>query len=170
MNINCKLIKYNYLLLINRILLRVFSGLCVLFIMDNYLSTILTGFNYKTNIISYIIIPILGYRSFKRCISETTSFSLHLSFLICLIAINTGYASAGCLVVLMMPPFPSNSYQTLVSIFQIPPKAHHKNECAYQVLYFFGTLIGLCLHFLSLGSFELTMFFGLPLYLPCFPT
>lgn len=115
------------MLLINRILLRVFSGLCVLLIMKNYLFNVLTEFNYQVNIISYIIIPILGYRSFKRCISETTSFSLHLSMLICLIAINTGYVSAGCLVVLMMPPFPSNSYQTLVSVFQIPPKAQHKN-------------------------------------------
>jgi ABC-type polysaccharide/polyol phosphate export permease len=139
--------------MIQRSLLRVFSGLSILFIINNYLSSILSLFDYQNNIIAYIIVPILSYRSFKRCLSETYSFSLHLSLLICLIAINTGNVASGCLLVLMMPPFPPNTYQTIVSIFQIPPKAIHKNECLYQIFYMFGSLVGLCLHFLSLGTF-----------------
>jgi hypothetical protein len=126
-NVHCKIVNYNALLLIQRILLRVFSGLCILLIMSNYLADITSLFNYETNIIGYIIVPFLGYRSFKRCISETTSFSLHLSLLICLIAINTGSVASGCLLVLMMPPFPPSPYLAILSIFQIPPKATHKN-------------------------------------------
>lgn len=68
-NIHCKLVNYNALLLIQRILLRVFSGLSILLILNNYMSDIISLFNYETNIIGYIIIPFLGYRSFKRCIS-----------------------------------------------------------------------------------------------------
>jgi hypothetical protein len=133
-------------------LLRVLSGISVLLIMNNYLTNIISLFTYENNIIAYIIIPFLGYRAFKRCLSETLSFSLHLSLLICLIAINTNNVASGCLVVLMMPPFPPSSYLAIVSIFQIPPKANHKNECLYQILYMFVTLFGLCLHFLSLGT------------------
>ena len=33
-----------------------------------------------------------------------------------------------------------------------------------------STLIGICLHILSLGVFELTMIFGLPIYYPIVPT
>jgi hypothetical protein len=70
----------------------------------------------------------------------------------------------------MMPPFPNNFYMAFASIFQIPPKAKHENECCYQVLYFMSTLMGICLHLLSLGVFELTMIFGLPIYYPIVPT
>jgi hypothetical protein len=126
-NVHCRIISYNALLLVQRILLRIFSGLSILLILNNNISDIISLFNYQTNIIGYIIIPLLGYRSFKRCISETTSFSLHLSLLICLIAINTGNIASGCLLVLMMPPFPANPYLAIASIFQIPPKATHKN-------------------------------------------
>lgn len=126
-NIHCKLVNYNAILFIQRILLRTFSGLSILLIMNNYVGDIISLFNYDSRIIGYIIIPFLGYRSFKRCISETTSFSLHLSLLICLICINAGNVASGCLLVLMMPPFPSNPYLAISSIFQIPPKAMHKN-------------------------------------------
>jgi hypothetical protein len=68
-NVHCKIVNYNALLLIQRILLRVFSGLSILLIMNNYTSDIVSLFNYDSNIIGYIIIPFLGYRSFKRCIS-----------------------------------------------------------------------------------------------------
>jgi hypothetical protein len=150
--IQCNIIGNKYIVMIERMFLRIFSGLSVLIIMNNYLTNIITLFNYENNIIGYIIIPFLGYRAFKRCLSETLSFSLHLSLLICLIAINTNNIASGCLVVLMMPPFPPNTYLTIVSIFQIPPKANHKNESLYQILYMFVTLVGLCLHFLSLGT------------------
>ena len=132
-NVHCTIVNYNALLLLQRILLRALSGLSVLLIMTNYLSNFVSLFNYDSGIIGYIIVPFLGYRSFKRCISEATSFSLHLSLLLCLIAINTGNAAGGCLLVLMMPPFPSNPYLAVLSIFQIPAKATHKNECSYQI-------------------------------------
>ena len=169
-NIHCKIISYNALLLVQRILLRVFSSLSVLLIMTNYLSSCVSLFNYGSNIIAYIIVPFLGYRSFKRCISEATSFSLHLSLLICLIAFSAGDVGSGCVLVLMMPPFPANPYLAILSIFQIPAKAAHKNECLYQVFYSFCTIIGVCLHLLSLGTLELSMIFGLPIYFPCLPT
>jgi len=169
-NVHCTILNYNALLLLQRMLLRTFSGLSVLLIMANYLSNFVSLFNYDSTIIGYIIVPFLGYRSFKRCISEANSFSLHLSLLLCLIAINTGNVAGGCLLVLMMPPFPSSPYLAILSIFQIPAKATHKNECLYQIFYGFCTTIGLCLHFLSLGTLELSMVFGLPIYFPCLPT
>lgn len=68
-NVHCKIINYNALLLVQRILLRLFSGLSILLIMNNYLTDITSLFNYENDIIDYIIIPFLGFRSFKRCIS-----------------------------------------------------------------------------------------------------
>lgn len=152
-NFHCKIVNYNALLFMQRILLRTFSGLSILIIMNNNLGDVASLFNYDSRIIAYIVVPFLGYRSFKRCISSTLSFSLHLSLLICLIAINTGNVASGCLLVLMMPPYPASPYLAIASIFQIPPKAVHKDECLYQIFYVFATLIGLCLHFLSLGTF-----------------
>lgn len=126
-SIHCKALRFNTITVIQRVLLRIFSAICVLIIMKSYINTVVSQFSYSQNILGYIIVPFLGYRSFKRCASETTSFSLHLSFLICLIAINSNNVASGCLAVLMMPPFPANPYQTIMSIFQIPPKAMHKN-------------------------------------------
>lgn len=68
-NVHCKLINYNALLIIQRMSLRIFSGLSVLLILTIYIGDVVSLFNYQSNIIGYIIIPFLGYRSFKRCIS-----------------------------------------------------------------------------------------------------
>jgi hypothetical protein len=68
-NVHCKIINYNAILIIQRILLRVFSGLSILLILNNNIDDIISLFNYQSNIIGYIIIPLLGYRSFKRCLS-----------------------------------------------------------------------------------------------------
>lgn len=170
LTIQISCLKYGQVALVERILLRIVAGLCMLLILVNYKDDYTSMFAYDQRIMGYIIIPILGFRSFKRTLSETTSFSLHVSFLICLALINTGFVGQGCLLVLMMPPFPSNCFLAFVSIFSIPPKAKHKNECCYQIVYLIVTIIGVCLHYLSLGILELTMVFGLPLYLPTIAT
>lgn len=170
LTIQISFLKYSYVALVERILLRITAGLCMLLILVNYEYEYTSMFQYQQRIINYIVIPFLGYRSFKRVLSETTSFSLHISLLICLVLINTGFSGQGCLLVLMMPPFPSNCFLAFVSIFSIPPKARHKNESYYQILYMIVTVIGVCLHYLSLGILELTMVFGLPLYLPTIST
>ena len=77
--------------------------------------------------IIYIIIPFLAYRSFKRCLTYTTSLSLHGSLLIALISIQSGRAGGGTLLALIMPPLLSNPYHAIISIFTIPPKAVHRN-------------------------------------------
>ena len=70
----------------------------------------------------------------------------------------------------MMPPFSPNGWVAFISIFRIPHKLRHNNECFYQLFYIMATLIGLALHYLSLGTLEMTMLFGLPIYFPTIPT
>jgi hypothetical protein len=121
-------------------------------ILSNYQDDFLDRFSFSDRVVFYVLLPFLAYRSFKRCLTYTTSFSLHLSLLICLIAVNSGREGGGCLLALIMPPLPANPLLAMVSIFTIPPKAIHKNECCYQIAYFTLSLIGLALYILSLGT------------------
>lgn len=145
-------LRLKHVMMVERVLLRIISALSILVIHINYSRHYLSILPYESHLLITIAIPILGYRSFKRCLSETTSFSLHLSLLLCLILINSGAEAEGTLLVLLMPPFPSNPWSALLSIFRIPKKLQHKNECFYQILYLLGSLIGLALHFLSFGT------------------
>ena len=96
-------------------------------ILTKYQSDYVDRFGYEANISNYIIIPFLAYRSFKRCLTYTTSLSLHGSLLIALISIQSGRAGGGTLLALIMPPLLSNPYHAIMSIFTIPPKAVHRN-------------------------------------------
>lgn len=106
--------------------LRVISALCILVILTNHTKEFYSILPYDQGILITVALPFLAYRSFKRCISQTSSFSLHVSLLICLIAVNTGAVAEGTLLVLVMPPFPSSAWIALLSIFRIPKKLIHK--------------------------------------------
>jgi hypothetical protein len=75
-----------------RVMLRVISGFTILVLVEryttvqllNYLETNLE-FELDINFILYFITPLLVYRSFKRSISSTCSFSLHFSIFLCLV-------------------------------------------------------------------------------------
>ena len=129
------------------------SALCILIITFNYSNDFLSLFPYDPNLTIKAIYPFLAFRSFKRCITQTTSFSLHLSLLICLVLINSGMTAQGTLVALIMPPFPNWIWSAFTSIFTIPPKLLHKNECCLQVGYFFSSLFGIIIYLGSLGLF-----------------
>ena len=151
--INCECVRLNYINAAQRIILRIISALCVLTIMKNHSNDFLSLFPYNIDILSYVFYPFLGYRSFKRCVSSTTTFSLHLSFLLCLILINSNMVAQGTLIVLIMPPFPYWFWTAFTSIFNIPPKLRRPKECLYQILYFFLSLLGIVLYFATLGLF-----------------
>ena len=150
-NVQC--IRINYINAIHRIIQRIVAALCVLIVMFNYYNDFLGLFPYNSALVAKAIYPFLGFRSFKRCITYTNSFSLHFSILICLILVNTGRTAEGTLILLIMPPFPNWIWSAFASIFTIPKKLVHKNECCYQIAYFFLSLLGILLYFGSLGIF-----------------
>jgi hypothetical protein len=170
LSLNVRCFRVTYVQGASRVLLRIISGVTVLHIMMNYSSQFLSLIPFDVNFLSYVALPFLGYRSFKRSISETTSFSLHLSFLLGLLMALGDRPAQGALLILAMPPYPAWIWSSFVSIFSIPPKLVHPNECARQLGYLLLSLLGFCLYFLSLGVLELTMVFGLPIYIPVLPT
>lgn len=79
--------------------------------------------------IYYILIPILIYRSYKRC--QTFSHWFHITIIISLILTiidSDYYYYESIFVVLAMPNFPYNPFKLLfASPFTIPKKLIHKN-------------------------------------------
>ena len=114
-------LNHRVLLAIERIILRVVSAVAVMTIMVNYREQWTNRFNFSQSIMDYVVIPLLGYRAFKRTMSQTNTFSLHISMLVGLILINNGLEGTGTLLVLVMPPFPPNPYLTIVGIFCMGP-------------------------------------------------
>lgn len=100
---------------IQRFALRLISGFTVLLLILQYAPLFGTVLLLDQNLVNYIVVPFIGYRSFKRTISISTTYSLHISILICLILHLCGAGTQGALAMLMFPPLPPNFLRSLFS-------------------------------------------------------
>ncbi len=111
-------------MILKRLVLRISTALCFIAIANN--SNFLDfEQQLSINLLSQkLFYSILLFRAFKRSLSNPSSFSLHLSVLLALVLLESGSVSleAAELIILLMPPLPSNFYLTLVAPFIIPTK------------------------------------------------
>ncbi len=70
----------------------------------------------------YFFIPFLIYRSYKRSLSNSITFSFHFSVAICLYLVLNSHCLEGILSILFFPPLPQNFLMVFLSPFLIPPK------------------------------------------------
>ena len=118
------------------------------------------------NFVQYFVIPILIFRSYKRC--QFFNHSIHIAIIISFALIlsdYTLYMYESAFIVLALPLFPYNPFPALfLTPFSIPKKLRHKNECCYRVAYLIVNILTGFAYFLTLGLLDLTMIFGLPMY------
>jgi hypothetical protein len=77
--------------------------------------------------VEYFFLPFLFYRTYKRSLSASNTFSFHLSVLICLILTFLGQTTQGILCILFFPPFPHNLFMSFIAPFTTPSKLKAKN-------------------------------------------
>ena len=113
-------LKINTVLIVQRVVLRLVSALCVLVIFVNYMYDFLALLPFNLNVLYYTAVPFFGMRIFKRCVAESVSFTLHFSLFLSLILFSLDKVGQASLVVLMMPLYPNWIWSAFLSVFQIP--------------------------------------------------
>lgn len=116
--------------------------------------------------VQYILIPILIYRSYKR--TQYFNHSIHITIMIAFVLTfidSTTYLYESIFVVFAFPFIGDNIFKLLfVSPFSIPEKLQHVNESFLKLLYVFCNVLCGIVYVATLGTLELTMIFGLPIY------